>query len=281
MEKEELKKKVKEKLNVPKKAIQGDENTMIERDLGFFLVEIEYIKDVDETKDGWGFVYRSSTKDILISLKDMPHHKWEDCIFKMGFNFKTEENLFPEPEDETRKYRFLHEANHAYQEYLTNIESPENPKEWYEKALSGELVSVYACLFSFCFQKRMEELQKEKECDYCAKGLSIWGNAPNYDYKNDKSIPNIESEIAVRAQEDANELVTMYMWHPEYFNAYMDYLSLNYENEEIREKELTKEDLDKKNLVRITKIEAEQIKELVSLYVEEMKLRITNHCTLS
>lgn len=273
--KQKLKEKIEEILDVPQKAIKGDKNKTIEKDLGGFLVEKGYIKGVVESEDGWGFVYKSTTKKILISLKSMPHQKWEDCIFKMGFNQKIKEHLFPVPEEETKRYRFLHEANHAYQEYLTDIESPENSKEWHQKALSGELVSVYACLFVFCFQKRMEELSKEKECDYCAKGLSIWGNAPNYDYKSDENIPNIESEIAVRAQEDANELVTMYIWHPDYFNVYMDYLSLNYENPEIREKELTGEDLNKKNLTRITKTEAEQLKEVVSLYVQEMK-RIIN-----
>lgn len=273
-EKEKLKRKIEEKLSVPQKAIRGDKNKNIEKELGLFLVEKGYIKGVEENSGGWGFVYKSKTKKILVSLNSMPHEKWEDCIFKMGHNDKTKENLFPEPEDETKQYRFLHEANHAYQEYLTDMESPENPKEWHEKALSGELVSVYACLFVFCFQKRMEELSKEKECDYCAKGLSIWGNAPNYDYKSDNSIPNKESEIAVRAQEDANELVTMYMWHPDYFDVYMDYLSLNYDNPEIREKELTREDLDRKNLIRITKMEVDQLREVVILYVQEMKMLI-------
>ncbi len=274
MDKNKLKKKIEERLSVPGKAVEGDSNKTIERDLGIFLVNEGYIKGIEENSDDWGFVYRSFSKTIAISKKEMPHQKWEDCIFKMGINEKTKENLFPSPSKETEKYRFLHEASHAYQEYLTEKESPDNPAKWHEKALSGEIESFYASLFVFCFSKRLEELEKEKECDYCARGLSVWGNAPNYDYKTNEEICNIGSEIAIRAQEDANELVTMYIWHPDYFNAYINYLSLNYENKRIREGEFTEDDLKNSNLVKITKEEAEKIKEEVLLYVEEMKKNI-------
>lgn len=270
--KEKLKNKVKERLEVPLKAIEGDENKEIERDLGFFLVEKGYIQDVEEKDDDWSFVYYSVTRKIAVSQKEMPHGKWEQCIFKMGVNRETGENLFPSPGEETEKYRFLHEANHAYQEYLCAFESPEDPKAWHEKVIEEKIESYYGDLFYFCFQKRAEEEESTKET--FKKGLSVWGNAPNYNHEDDENIPNKASEIAVRAQEDANELATMFLWHPEYFNCYLDYLSLNHENSEVREKEITKEDLIKNGLVQISKEEADYLRKIVSLYVEEMKSNI-------
>ena len=270
-DKEKLKEKVRERLDVPLKAIEGDENKSIEIDLGFFLVEKEYIKGIEKREEDWGFVYHSSARKISVSEKEMPHMKWEHCIFKMGVNENTKENLFPSPGKETEKYRFLHEASHAYQEYLCSVECSENPKLWHQKILEEEINSYYGDLFMFCFQKRAEEdcSKEEKE-----RGLSIWGNAPNY--KDDSSIPNRASEVAVRGQEDANELVTMFLWHPKYFETYIDYLSLNHNNPEVREKEMTEEDLRKEGLLRISKEEADYLKKIVGLYVEEMKEKITS-----
>ncbi len=273
--KKSLKKKIRGYLSVPDKAIAGDENENIEEMLGDFLIENEYIRETDKRDEDWGFVYYSVTRKISVSEKEMPHQKWEDCIFKMGKNIKTGEDLFPNPGVETKKYRFLHEANHAYQEYLCFRESPENPKEWYQKSVQGELNSSYSLLFNFCFRKR-EEADINKKEGSPQSGLSIWGNAQNYDYKGVNDIPNKASEIAVRSQEDANELVTMFLWHPSYFEIYLDYLSLNYENNQIRERELTKEDLEKCNLVFLSKNEVDILKKIVRSYTKEMKKNIEN-----
>ncbi len=269
-DKEKLKKKIEDCLDVPPKALRGDENEGIERKLGNFLVEKGYIKGVEKREEDWGFMYHSVTRKISVSKKEMPHMKWEKCIFKEGRNEKTEENLFPSPGLETEKYRFLHEANHAYQEYLCCKESPDNAKEWYQKALEREIDSPYGRLFRFCFRKRIEEDEKEGRKKTTEKGLSVWGNAPNYNHEGE-GVLNKESEIAVRAQEDANELATMFLWHPNYFSVYLDYLSLNHNNYQIRERELTEEDLRKRGLIQITKEEAEYLKETISAYVEEMK----------
>jgi hypothetical protein len=272
--KKELKKIIEEKLNVPKKAVEGDENQGLEKKLGYFLVDCGYIQGIEKREDDWGFVYYSITRKIALSQKDMPHEKWEHCIFKMGFNEETKENLFPIPGEETEMYRFLHEANHAYQEYLCSNECPQDPKLWYEKVLGGEITSCYGDLFAFCFQKRIEEDCKEGERKKRERGLSIWGNASNYSIEDDHNIPNKASEIAVRAQEDADELVTMYLWHPKYFEVYLDYLSLNHNNPQVREKEITKEDLEKEGLAQLSKEEVERLKEIVFLYVNEMKGRL-------
>ncbi len=271
--KEQLKKKIEELLDVPPKALRGDENRDIERKLGDFLVERGYIKGIEKREEDWGFMYHSVTRKISVSEKEMPHMKWEQCIFKAGSNEETKEDLFPSPGPETEKYRLLHEANHAYQEYLCCRESPDDAKEWYQKVLEGEIESPYGRLFRFCFRKRMEEEEKEGSKKMTEKGLSVWGNAPNYNYKEEGAL-NKESEVAVRAQEDANELATMFLWHPRYFSVYLDYLSLNHNNHQIREREVTKEDLEKRGLIQITKEEAEYLKEMISAYVTEMKKNI-------
>ncbi len=275
MKNENIKKEVRKLLDVPKKARAGDKNEDIERELGDFLIKKGYIKGIEERDRDWGFVYHSFTRKVSVSEKEMPHRKWEDCIFKMGRNKETGENLFPDPGPETEKYRFLHEANHAYQEYLCSKESPEAPEEFYQKALEGNIDCPYARLFSFCFQKRKDSRECEKERS-SPKGISVWGNAPHYAYRADEEIPNEASEVAVRAQEDANELVTMFLWHPDYFDMYLDYLSLNYENPEVREKELTREDLERRGLLSLSKEEASQLKNIVLSYVEKMKELIDN-----
>lgn len=268
-EKDKLKKKVKKKLDVPNKAIDGDENRDIESKLGDFLVEENYIKEITEREKDWGFVYYSAARQIAVSRKEMPHRKWEDCIFKMGINQKTGESLFPVPGEETEKYRFLHEANHAYQEHLCLKHFPENSELFYEKSLKKEIDCPYSQLFEFCFKKREEEEENNKK--KFPRGLSIWGNASQYNHEGDPNIPNKVSEVAVRAQEDANELVTMFLWHPEYFATYLDYLSLNYRNNEIREKEITEEDLRERGLLRISKEEVAFLEEILKFYVKEMK----------
>ncbi len=272
--KERIKKKIENLLDVPLKAIKGDENENIEKKLGFFLVDKEYIRGVEERSEDWGFVYYSTTRNIAISKKEMPHNKWEYCIFKMGFNKEAQENLFPSPGMETKKYRFLHEANHAYQDYLCFNESPKEPEAWYEKVLEGEIESCYGRLFKFCFQKRMQEDEKEGAKGERKRGLSVWGNSSNYNHEENENIPNKFSEIAVRAQEDANELVTMYLWHPIYFDMYLDALSLNHNKEKIRERELTEEDLNKDGLARIKNDEVNYLKKLITDYVQEMKENI-------
>ncbi len=268
-----LKKTIQEYLDVPLKAIEGDENKNIEIRLGDFLVDNGYITGIEKHEKDWGFVYYSITRKIALSDKEMPHCKWEDCIFKMGINQITNENLFPSPGIETKKYRFLHEANHAYQEYLCNKENNNNPQEWHQKALQKEINSPYAKLFNFCFYKRKEADENRKQTEN-KQGLSVWGNASTYNYKGDNDIPNKLSEIAVRSQEDANELITMYLWHPLYLNMYLDYLSLNYNNYQIREKELTQEDLQRYNLIRLIDKEVNILHKLIESYIVEMKNNI-------
>ena len=52
-------------------------------------------------------------------------------------------------------------------------------------------------------------------------GLSTWGNVPDYDNISEPS------QSAIRAIEDANELITMYLWNPKYLDVFLDYISIN------------------------------------------------------
>ncbi len=271
MRKDELRKMIGEILDVPQKAIIGDENKDIEINLGLFLINKGYIRGVEERKKDWGFVYQSKTRKIAISKKKMPFKKWEKCIFRMGVNRKTGEDIFPKIGKETRKYRFLHEASHAYQDYLCSNECKKDPSLWYEKSLNGEIVSSYSDLFNFCFKRREEVGNADKGK---IRGLSVWGNVSKYEYGEGEDIINKASEIAVRAQEDANELVTMFLWHPEYFNIYMDYLSLNKKNSQIQKENINIDNLEKRGLIRISKKEGEYLERVVSSYVKEMREEI-------
>ncbi len=269
-EKAKLKEAVRKLLDVPQKAKAGDENKDIERKLGDFLVDKDYIRGIDEQEEDWSFVYYSTTKKIALSAKKMPHNKWEDCIFKMGVNKETGERLFPQPGVETKKYRFLHESGHAFQEFISFKECKDNSEEFYEKSLNEEINSPYSKLFRFCFEKRKEKDECAKEGE-APKGLSVWGNAPNYSCYGNEAVVNKDSELAVRAQEDANELITMYLWHPDYLKAYLDYLSLNYNNQEVREDEITKEDLERRGLLQLKKEEANTLWKIINSYIKEMK----------
>lgn len=249
-----LEEDVKKILQVPSKATEGDENPNLESELGVFLVKKGYIRSIEEQAHSWGFIYSSSAKKIYISREWMPKEKWEHCIFRLGMNKETNENFYPERGEETKKYRFLHEVSHAYQELLFSKESLDDSKLWHEKALNGEINSCFSSLFNFCFQKREEETKR---------GLSIWGNAPQYDHLQDEKIPNRVSEIAVRAQEDANELVTMYIWHPEYFQSFIEHLLTSSEKK-----------LKEECFIKLSEKEGDYLKEIIKQYVEEMKKEI-------
>jgi hypothetical protein len=137
---------------------------------------------------------------------------------------------------------------------LTNKENPNNPNQWYTKASNDEIDSNYAILWNFCFKKRQQG----------GKGLSTWGNVPDYN-----SIQNPQSQTAIRAIEDANELVTMYLWNPKYFETFLDYLSGNISG-------YGDSELENDNLAKISNTEKEVLVSLIEEYVDEMKKNISH-----
>lgn len=242
-------------LTLPERISRTNENKTLPKELGGFLINNNFIKEVDIWKGSWGFAYNSRDKKISIADKEMSKEQYEYYIFRLGKD-QNGESLFPKPGNESDQYRFLHETGHAYQDYLTNKESKEmnfEPSLWHNKAVQGEVDSTFSLLYKLCF-----EIRKTNE----DIGLSTWGNVSNY-----KSIEGKGDRIGMMALEDANELVVMQLWHQEYLNTFLDYLSLKING-------YNEVNLEQDNLTKISPSTAEILKEIVNLYVEEMKNNI-------
>lgn len=250
-QKEELQKNVDGFLTLPDKRGGGNPDKDLAKKLGSFLVNRGYIAAIDMWIGSWGCKY--GNKKISINEYPMPEKEYEYYIFRLGTDVATGKQLFPENGDETDQYRFLHETSHAYQQYLVDTESPDNPRMWYDRVLqegTGKIKSVFGLLFEYCYKKRRENINK---------GLSTWGNVPDYNCVQDPS-----SQAAVRAIEDANELITMYLWNPQYLDTFFKYLSGNipgYDDQSLQEDRLSK----------ISENERDALRLIVEEYIQEMK----------
>lgn len=260
---EELLKNIREFLTLPERREGGNPEKELARELGIFVVNQGYVSEIDMWKGSWGCKY--GNKKISINEYPMPQKEYEYYIFRLGADTETGTQLFPENGDETDQYRFLHETSHAYQQYLVDKESPDNPRMWYDRALKegeGKIDSNYGLLFEFCYRKRKESKRRAEDPD---RGLSTWGNVPDYNCVSDAS-----SQNAVRAIEDANELVTMYLWNPQYLTTFLEYLSGNvpgYDEMSLQEDRLLKISEKEK--------EKESLKLLVGEYILEMKAEMS------
>lgn len=235
-------------LTLPEKRDAGNQDKNLAKGLGSFLVDQGYISEIDMWRGSWGCKYEN--KKIYLNELPMPDDQYNYYIFRLGENSETGKELFPTKGEEADQYRFLHETSHAYQEFLMDKESSGSSGAWYNKVLSHEIDSNLGLLFEYCYKKRNESHNR---------GLSTWGNVP--DYNNVRHLP---SQNAVRAIEDANELVTMYLWHPEYLDTFFDYVSgkiPGYDDSNLQEDKLTK----------ITEEERESLKILLEEYITEMK----------
>ncbi len=263
----------------PERREAGNNESNIAKEMTLFLVDNGYINEVKEW-NSWGCKYEEGV--IFINQQEMPRKEENYYIFRLGKNSLTGEHLFPKIGDgvggEVDAYRFLHETNHAYQEYLRDKEGTDR---WFERAISAEKqeeISPLKKIFKFCYDKRRESRDKGLLC-----GLSTFGNVPDYeewgiqkarDYLEgrERSEENIERAIdygwrcedTTRSLEDANELTTMYLWHPEYLDTFLNYLSGNISRH-------GSESLKKDRLVMITNEEKETLKKIVLQYIEEMK----------
>lgn len=242
-------------LTLPERISSNNEDKDIPRELGNFLVESDFIKEVGILKNSWGFMYSKDTKKISIADKEMSTESYNYYIFRLGKDEKGE-NLFPKFGDETDQYRFLHETCHAYQDYLVNKESTDknlSQLSWYNNAVNSKNDSTFSILFKLCY-----EIRKNNE----NKGLSTWGNVPDYN-----SIEGEANRIAMRALEDSNELITMKLWNSKYLDTFLDYVSLNIQG-------YNEASLNQDNLVKIANNTKILIKQIVDLYIEEMKNNI-------
>lgn len=238
-------------LTLPEKRDYANPDIDLAKKLGNFLANKGFINEIDMWHKSWGFRYED--KKIFVSDKPIPQEQRDYYIFRLGSNPETNEPLYPVEEDEINTYRFLHETSHAYQDYLTQKESPEDPKLWHTKAVQLKLETPFALLFATCYQNRQKTLNR---------GFSTWGNIP--DYSRD---PN--TELAARALEDANELVTMELWNPKYFETFLNYLAGDIPG-------YGDQDLEKDKLIKISAGEKENLTYLVKDYIAQMKQEISS-----
>ncbi len=255
--KEGLVKTVTEFLTLPKRAEIENKNGELPKDLGNFLIETGDIKDVVIDNETWEFKYNCQEKTISISQEEMPANIWRDFVFRKQTTLKSgaSESLFPmhpmyngnSQKNDLEIYRFLQQTVNAYQGYLKNKES----------SVSTQQHSPYSNLFTFCYSKRKTIAEKIS----VVRGLSTWGSI-----QNDENIQN----QSIRALKDVNELITIYLWNPQYFDSYIDYLNTNQTLQ-----------LYKKHLVKIDDYEAKYIKENTVMLITDMKKDINNYDKMS
>lgn len=219
------------------------------RNLGRFLMNRGFITSIHLWERSWGFRYQEDERAIYTSERAMPRNVYDHYTVRLGYHPQSREALWPRYE-EMDQYRFLHEVGHGYQSY---VQTQEGQNRWFDRALTGDADSHLATLFSFCYETREAQ----------GRGVTTWGNQTGY---ND--IVDRRSQTATRAIEDANELITMYLWHPEYFTTYIKYLSLQLPR-------YTQANLDADGLTRITPQQATALGEVVKSYVDEMKERVS------
>lgn len=272
--KEEILQDVRAFLTLPKKAKIENDNIELPKALGEFLVEQEYIKNIAMHNESWVFEYNSESKTIYISEEEMPQTIWRDFTFRKQTELEdgTREPLGPvHPiynsnggENELKVYRFLHATVHAHQEYLKDSESAKrklDSKDYYEDSVKERINTPFTKLFSFCYSKRKNNYDRIS----VVRGLTTWGNVQDYNHKVNEEILNQNSEHATRALKDANELITMYLWNPKYFETYINYLSPPLKTEEL---------LYKKGLLKVKQEESYYLEDLVKILVEDMKKSI-------
>ncbi|MEI7792364.1 MAG: hypothetical protein WCI57_02675 [Candidatus Berkelbacteria bacterium] len=244
-EQSELEKTVHAFLTLPSKRDYDNPNVNLPDELGQFLVDKKYITAVEENDNWW---YKYEDGEISCGRTPMNRAQYDAYIVQLGVRPDTGEPIWPTTNNDLAKYRFLHETGHAYQEYLSNEESGGNIPRWLGAASEHKVDSNYGILFDSCYQRR----NMDKSI-----GLSTWGNVSNY-------AEDPETEVVARALEDANELVTMYLWNPGYLKIFLQYLCGELDD-------YGDDDLRKDRLRKITPEEKDAFFELVENYVDEIK----------
>lgn len=220
----------------------------------------------------WRNSYGMGYKDGAIYLNENP---MEYSLYK-HYVFNDPQNLKPSYE-KWDNYRFVHELSHSYQgmqmdkdiSTLSSLNMQDingwaynmrilgqdrvNLTEREFRASYGDIeISNYAKLFGYCYYLR-EKYKHLADHRY----LTTFAN--QLDYRSESQ----EVRYHLGAIEDANELVTMFLWNPNYFMSYMNYLSGEIPNYN-RYKQVD-------NLITISLAEKNKIIDLVREYVKEMK----------
>jgi hypothetical protein len=235
-------------LTLPERISDKNHQPDLGKKLGEFLVQEDFTLDFENEEE-------------------MTLEYWRDYFFRRQITLPdgTTESFFPmhplyQPGEETNEidtYMHLKKVISAYREYVLKAEIMEecmSLEDYYKLALLGETEStIFVELFRFCYEKR-------ERGEY--RGLSIPGSSEEYDNEKNEEIVNLEAELLTRTLEDMDELITMYLWNPQFFEGFINYLPTK-EKGNLRKKLLIIEDEEVKVL-----------KALVFSYVEEMKERI-------
>lgn len=196
-------------LTLPDRRNFDNSISQLPRELCSFLVDAEFINDFKVWEGSWGMKYSKLEKAVYMNDRPMPREVYNHYCFRLGVNSRGKP-LFPAEGNEYGQYSILHEVNHAYQDLMMTVESG-SVNQYYEDLKNNRFGSTaFSKLIEQCLLIRMTK----------PSGITTWGNQPSYN-----GIENIDNNLITRSIEDANELVTMAMWHPDYLSIYLNYLS--------------------------------------------------------
>ncbi len=148
----------------------------------------------------------------------------------------SENGLHPRNKEETNKYFLIQNINFKYQKCLIK---EEKKFDWFEEALFGKINTPLSNIFIICLKQRLD-LKKT--------GLSKKGNH-SFNNKID-----LKEKLHKKSLEDCNELISMYLWHPQYLKEYLYKLEQN-------------------KKVNLKKIEKDTLIHHIYTYVENAKLK--------
>lgn len=242
-----------------------NEDTGLVSDMRNFLIDTGYIKSVASWDNSWGFAYVSDKKCIEFPTIPISENNYNYYIFRLGF-FPDGSSFFP-GKDEVDTYRFNHEVGHAFQSYLMDKEAGGYVNWINSKIITNTLETPFSRLFRFCYKKRSEYSRYSEDGLTSVKlGLTTWGNESYdemWDPENSYDI-NVLHQNVYGVAEDSNDLVNMALWHPEYINMYLKYLSLEIPG-------YGRSSVENDKLVPLSVEEARELSNLIKGYISKVK----------
>lgn len=175
----------------------------------------------------FGQMYAPSNNTIYLNELPMPRTFYNSHIYQDSGN------LAPTLE-RIDHYRFIHESGHAYQNIQMHadfrnpkmIEAGATTEETWERLMElskeelkaadlYDSLSDYGKLYHFAYHLRL------------SKGINNNNNLSTFASQPDYARYSEVEKRKLAACEDANELVTMFLWNPKYFTNYLALLKSN------------------------------------------------------
>ena len=210
----------------------------------------------------YGQMYAPENNTIYLNELPMPISFYNNHIYQDS------RNLAPSLE-KIDHYRFIHESSHAYQNIqmhqdflnpkmietgVTNVDRweglLENSKAELEAADLYDSLSDYGKLYHYAYHLRLSRGENNQN------NLSTFASQPDY-----SGYSGVERR-RLAACEDANELVTMFLWNPWYFTSYLALLKDNHAN--------SLQFKSQARLTTITEAEEGQLFEIVLTYIQNL-----------